>query len=145
MFSKIVPAFTSDNIGALGMYLMNYGNAILPMLHSGPLVLVAVTYQLIGVAMAWTVKQFFWVPHRFRYGILVAGGWANWGDVRECKVLNCISCAERDATATAVIMSITGNAPFNASTDQKSRCCLRRRLHSRVLRRLLKFVGNLHY
>ncbi|KAI5115335.1 hypothetical protein M0805_008880, partial [Coniferiporia weirii] len=84
MFSKIVPAFTSENIGALG-----------------PLVLVAVTYELLGIVIAWVIKQFFWVPHRFRYGIIVAGGWGNVGDV-----------------PTAVIMSITGNAPFNSATDQ---------------------------
>ncbi|TDL22375.1 hypothetical protein BD410DRAFT_748622 [Rickenella mellea] len=84
MFSKIVPAFTPQNIGALG-----------------PLILVAALYQMLGIASAWIVKQFFWVPHRFRYGILVAGGWGNWGDV-----------------PTAVIMSITGSAPFNGSTDQ---------------------------
>ncbi|KAH8111143.1 auxin efflux carrier [Phellopilus nigrolimitatus] len=84
MFSKIVPAFTSENISALG-----------------PLVLVGVTYELLGILLAWIIKQFFWVPHRFRYGILVAGGWGNVGDV-----------------PTAVIMSITGAAPFNPSTDQ---------------------------
>ncbi|KAL5534926.1 ECM3_1 [Sanghuangporus sanghuang] len=84
MFSKIVPAFTSDNVGALG-----------------PLILVAFLYEAFGIIIAWLVKQFFWVPHRFRYGILVAGGWSNVGDV-----------------PTAVIMSITGSAPFNGSTDQ---------------------------
>jgi predicted permease len=53
----------------------------------GPLVLVAVLYEVLGVALAWTVKQFFWVPHRFRYGILVAGGWGNVGDIRELRAI----------------------------------------------------------
>jgi predicted permease len=66
MFSKIVPAFSPDNIPALG-----------------PLVLIALLYEAIGILCAWTIKQFFWVPHQFRYGILVAGGWANVGDIRE--------------------------------------------------------------
>jgi hypothetical protein len=35
------------------------------------------------MVIALLVKQFFWVPHRFRYGIIVAGGWGNWGDIRE--------------------------------------------------------------
>ncbi len=35
------------------------------------------------MGIAWLTKQLFWVPHRFRYGILVAGGWANYGDIRE--------------------------------------------------------------
>ncbi|KAG7441381.1 auxin efflux carrier [Guyanagaster necrorhizus] len=84
MFSKMVPAFTSDNIGALG-----------------PLLLICVIYQALSVGIAWLTKQFFWVPHRFRYGILVAGGWANYGDI-----------------PTAVIMSITGASPFNGDSDQ---------------------------
>ncbi|KAK0443601.1 auxin efflux carrier [Armillaria borealis] len=84
MFSKMVPAFTSDNIGALG-----------------PLLLICVIYQALSVGIAWLTKHLFWVPHRFRYGILVAGGWANYGDI-----------------PTAVIMSITGAAPFNGESDQ---------------------------
>ncbi|KAG5646033.1 hypothetical protein DXG03_004635 [Asterophora parasitica] len=67
----------------------------------GPLVLVAISYEAIGIAMAWIIKQFFWVPHRFRYGVLVAGGWGNVGDI-----------------PTSVIVSVTGAAPFNAATDQ---------------------------
>ncbi|EPQ61346.1 hypothetical protein GLOTRDRAFT_69722 [Gloeophyllum trabeum ATCC 11539] len=84
MFSKILPAFNSDNISALG-----------------PLVLVAFLYEVIGVVIAWVTKQFFWVPHRFRYGIIVAGGWGNYGDI-----------------PTSVIMSITATAPFNGTSDQ---------------------------
>ncbi|KAJ6521121.1 auxin efflux carrier [Mycena capillaripes] len=84
MFSKIVPAFTSQNISALG-----------------PLVLIAVIYQLIGIAIAWTTKQFFWVPHRFRWGILAAGGWGNYGDI-----------------PTSIAISIAGAAPFNGTSDQ---------------------------
>jgi auxin efflux carrier family protein len=33
--------------------------------------------------MAWIVKKLFWVPYRFRYGIFIAGGWGNYGDLRE--------------------------------------------------------------
>lgn len=69
MFSKIVPAFTPDNVKALG-----------------PLILVAIVYEGLGILFAWIIKQFFWVPHRFRYGILMAGGWSNYGDVRESKL-----------------------------------------------------------
>ncbi|KAH9481484.1 Protein ECM3 [Psilocybe cubensis] len=84
MFSKIVPAFTSQNVNALG-----------------PLILVALLYEIIGAIFAWIIKQFFWVPHRFRYGFIVAGGWGNVGDI-----------------PTAVIMSITGAAPFRGVQDQ---------------------------
>ena len=49
----------------------------------GPLALVAILYEILGIIIAWIVKQIFWVPHRFRHGILVAGGWGNVGDLRE--------------------------------------------------------------
>ncbi|KAK7051075.1 Protein M3 [Paramarasmius palmivorus] len=84
MFSKMVPAFTPDNVGAIG-----------------PITLVAFLYGAIGIGSAWITKRFFWVPHRFRYGILVAGGWGNWGDI-----------------PTSVIMSLTGAAPFGGTQDQ---------------------------
>ncbi|KAJ7348062.1 auxin efflux carrier transmembrane protein [Mycena albidolilacea] len=84
MFSKIVPAFTSQNISALG-----------------PLVLIAVIYQIMGIAIAWTTKQLFWVPHRFRWGILAAGGWGNYGDI-----------------PTSIAISITAAAPFSGPSDQ---------------------------
>ena len=48
----------------------------------GPLFLVAFLYEAIGLAQAWIVKQFFWVPHRFRHGMLVAGAFGNVGDLR---------------------------------------------------------------
>ncbi|KAJ6477884.1 auxin efflux carrier transmembrane protein [Mycena vitilis] len=84
MFSKIVPSFSVENIAALG-----------------PIVLVAVLYQALGLLVAWIATQFFWVPHRFRWGILAAGVWGNVGDI-----------------PTAVVLSIMGAAPFNGSADQ---------------------------
>ena len=84
----------------------------------GPLILVSVFYEASGILMAWLVKQFFWVPHRFRYGIIVAGGWGNYGDIRElfldlqCEILLCHD------QATSVLMSITGSTPFNGASDQ---------------------------
>jgi predicted permease len=65
LFSRIVPAFTPQNISSLA-----------------PLTVVGLLYGVAGAAMAWTIKQFFWVPHRFRYGIIAAGGWGNYGDIR---------------------------------------------------------------
>ncbi|KAJ7806028.1 auxin efflux carrier transmembrane protein [Mycena olivaceomarginata] len=84
MFSKIVPSFSVGNISALE-----------------PIVLIAVIYQVLGGLVAWLVSQFFWVPHRFRWGILVAGVWGKVGDI-----------------PTAVVLSIMGAAPFNGSADQ---------------------------
>ncbi|KAJ6570893.1 auxin efflux carrier [Mycena vulgaris] len=84
MFSKIVPSFSVQNISTLA-----------------PIVLVAVLYQVFSILIAWIVTQFFWVPHRFRWGILVAGGWGNVGDI-----------------PTAVVLSIMAAAPFNGSADE---------------------------
>ncbi|KAG6370646.1 auxin efflux carrier [Boletus reticuloceps] len=84
MFSRVVPAFNSSNIGVLG-----------------PLTLVALLYEAIGIVMSWIIKQLFWVPHRFRHGILAAGGWGNIGDI-----------------PTSVLLSLTAAAPFNGTSDQ---------------------------
>ena len=65
MFSKIVPAFTPQNVNNLGV-----------------LVAVAFIYEGLGLFFAWTTKIFFWVPHRFRYGILCAGAVMNYSDIR---------------------------------------------------------------
>jgi len=91
---------------------------------TGPLVLVAVLYEIIGGLIAWIIKQFFWVPHRFRYGILVAGVFGNVGDIRElCSIihsshLNVELLFRSYLIATAVIMSVTGATPFQGTNDQ---------------------------
>ncbi|KAG2098716.1 auxin efflux carrier [Suillus discolor] len=84
MFSTIIPSFHSSNIAELG-----------------PLVIIAVIYMLIGITLSWIIKQLFWVPHRFRYGILMAGGWANIGDI-----------------PISVALSVTASAPFNGTNDE---------------------------
>jgi predicted permease len=67
LFSRIVPAIGTQNISALA-----------------PLVVIAVIYGVTGMLTAWIIKSFFWVPHRFRYGILAAGCWGNYGEIRMC-------------------------------------------------------------
>ena len=66
MFSKIVPAFTPQNINNLGV-----------------LVAIAFIYEAIGIFLAWSTKWFFWLPYRFRYGILCAGTISNYSDIRK--------------------------------------------------------------
>lgn len=48
----------------------------------GPIILILAVYQMYGFFLAFFIKQVFWVPHRFRYGIYVAAGWGNFGDIR---------------------------------------------------------------
>ena len=40
-------------------------------------------YELLGGLLGFIIKQFFWVPHRFRYGIIMAGAYSNVGDLRK--------------------------------------------------------------
>lgn len=54
IFSSVVSAFTPDNIAAFG-----------------PLAMVAIMYMIIGLAMGWIVREVFYVPQDFQYGILV--------------------------------------------------------------------------
>jgi hypothetical protein len=35
--------------------------------------MVAILYMFIGLAMGWIVREVFYVPHDFYYGILVVG------------------------------------------------------------------------
>ncbi|KAI9437187.1 auxin efflux carrier [Lactarius indigo] len=84
LFSRIVPSFNPQNIGSLA-----------------PLTVVGLLYGVVGGVMAWIIKQFFWVPHRFRHGILAAGIWGNFGDI-----------------PTAIAMGITASAPFRGIDDE---------------------------
>lgn len=84
MFSTIIPSFHSSNMAELG-----------------PLVIIAVMNMLIGITLSWIIKQLFWVPHRFRYGILMVGGWGNTSDI-----------------PISVAMSVMAAAPFNGTDDE---------------------------
>ncbi|KAH9963613.1 auxin efflux carrier [Russula dissimulans] len=84
VFSRVVPAFTTQNVRSLA-----------------PLTVLGLIYGIFGMAMAWVIRLVFWVPHRFRYGILAAGGWANYGDI-----------------PTAIAMGITAAAPFSGIDDE---------------------------
>jgi hypothetical protein len=50
----MVSAFTPENIGAFG-----------------PLAMLAILYQVLGLSMAWIIREVFYVPMDFRWGILV--------------------------------------------------------------------------
>ncbi|KAI0249421.1 hypothetical protein BJV78DRAFT_693694 [Lactifluus subvellereus] len=63
-----------------GIYSQNIGSLV-------PLTVVGLLYGVAGASMAWIIKRLFWVPHKFRYGVLTAGIWGNYGDIRMCAVL----------------------------------------------------------
>lgn len=84
LFSKIVPSFTSDNIGALG-----------------PIFLVGGVYQILSGFLGLIARSFTPTPRRYRYGLIAAFTFSNWGDL-----------------PIGVISSIMTSAPFNAETDE---------------------------
>ncbi|KAK0192952.1 auxin efflux carrier [Armillaria mellea] len=102
MFSKMVPAFSSSNIGVLGVLSRGWVSPPISLpVKLTPVLRCLILFHSRTAVYDWRYLPFFWVPHRFRYGMLAAGGWGNYGDI-----------------PTAVIMSITGAAPFNGEKDQ---------------------------
>ncbi|WOO76965.1 putative transporter [Vanrija pseudolonga] len=83
IFGSMVSAFTPHNVAAMG-----------------PLVLVAVIYEILGLLCAFIVKEIAWVPKDFRWGILVMGVVSNWGNL-----------------PTAVVQTMAREPPFNPATD----------------------------
>lgn len=66
VFANIVPAFTPQNISALG-----------------PLFLTAFVYMGIGFIMGAIIREVCHVPRNFWQGILVVTGMSNWGNLRQ--------------------------------------------------------------
>lgn len=83
LFSKIVPSLNKDNVSAIG-----------------PIFLVAFSYILISLLMGLIVRTLTRTPHNFRWGILAASGWSNWGDL-----------------PTSVAQTVCAGAPFAAGDE----------------------------
>ncbi|RPD67398.1 auxin efflux carrier [Lentinus tigrinus ALCF2SS1-6] len=71
IFSSVVPAFTPENIKALG-----------------PLFLTAFTYQAIGFSFGYLIREICYVPRNFWQGIVVLTGMSNWGNLPNAVVLS---------------------------------------------------------
>ncbi|KAK8847614.1 hypothetical protein IAR55_005473 [Kwoniella newhampshirensis] len=83
IFSSMVSAFTPENIKAFG-----------------PLVLVAIIYTIAGWVLAFLIRDLFYVPADFQYGIFVMGAISNWGNL-----------------PTAVVQTLAKSPPFDPNTD----------------------------
>ena len=95
------------------------------------MVLVAVLYEIIGGLIAWIIKQFFWVPHRFRYGILVAGVFGNVGDIRElCSIMH---------SSHLNVELLFRSYPIATASDNE-----RHRRHAVSRHQRPEFIGGLH-
>ena len=66
IFANIVPAFTPQNVSALG-----------------PLFLLAFIYQGIGFISGLIIREVFYVPRNFWQGIVIMTALSNWGNLRE--------------------------------------------------------------
>jgi hypothetical protein len=117
LFSRIVPAFNSQNVSAIGAHSWR---TRLPMLtlSEGPLLLLGLLYGTIGATMAWGIRKVFWIPHRFRHGIMVAGCWGNYGDIRACRRPGRSSLCSDLLSATAIALGITAHTPFSGTNDE---------------------------
>ncbi|KDE09543.1 hypothetical protein, variant [Microbotryum lychnidis-dioicae p1A1 Lamole] len=83
MFAKIVPSFTSESVKAIG-----------------PIFLVGLVYMGFSFLMGFIILQLFPSPKNFRYGILAAAAWSNWGDL-----------------PTSVVQTVCLSAPFAGQAD----------------------------
>lgn len=70
IFANIVPAFTPQNVSAMG-----------------PLFLIAFVYQILGFLFGIIIRETFYVPRNFWQGIIVLCGMSNWGNLRESSTL----------------------------------------------------------
>ncbi|GAA6019898.1 hypothetical protein JCM10207_003330 [Rhodosporidiobolus poonsookiae] len=84
LFAKIVPSFTSDNTPALG-----------------PIILCGFFYQAFPAAIGFFARAFTPTPRRFRYGLIAAYAFGNWGDV-----------------PFSMVQSVTASSPFNGNSDE---------------------------
>ena len=79
IFSSVIPAFTPDNVKALG-----------------PLFLTAFTYQAIGFAAGYIIREICYVPRNFWQGIIVLTGMSNWGNLRQYYSLRLVYLPQSD-------------------------------------------------
>lgn len=76
IFASVVPAFTAQNVSALG-----------------PLFLTAFAYLSFGFIFGYIIREIFYVPRNFWQGIVILCGMSNWGNLRQSPSLSYTTCA----------------------------------------------------
>ncbi|CAL1699953.1 unnamed protein product [Somion occarium] len=79
IFSNIVPAFTPQNVSAIG-----------------PMFLIAFIYQGFGFFFGILIREIFYVPRNFWQGIIIVTGLSNWGNLPNAIVLSVTAQAPFD-------------------------------------------------
>lgn len=102
IFSNIVPAFTPQNVSAIG-----------------PMFLIAFIYQGFGFFFGILIREIFYVPRNFWQGIIIVTGLSNWGNLRKSidPYPHTRGSIELYNLANAIVLSVTAQAPFDPSTD----------------------------
>lgn len=101
IFANVVPAFTPSNISAIG-----------------PLFLVAFIYTVLGYLSGLIIRESLYVPRNFWHGVVVLCTVSNWGNLRELCDISLHVLILYQYQATAIVVSITKQPPFDPSTDQ---------------------------
>ncbi|KAL8292621.1 hypothetical protein RQP46_001233 [Phenoliferia psychrophenolica] len=83
LFSSMVSSFNQQNIS-----------------NFGPLCMVALLCQALGLSIAVVIRELFYVPAEFQWGILLLGMISNWGNL-----------------PTAIVQSVATESPFDPATD----------------------------
>lgn len=106
IFANVVPAFTSQNVSALG-----------------PLFLTAFSYLGFGFIFGYILREVFYVPRNFWQGIVILCGMSNWGNLRQC-LLRAITSVftHMCSVANAIVQAVMEEAPFDPDTDPACAC-----------------------
>ncbi|GAA5859042.1 hypothetical protein JCM8547_003980 [Rhodosporidiobolus lusitaniae] len=83
LFSKIIPSITPQNASAIG-----------------PIFLIGFVYLLLSLLLGVLVRVLCPTPRNFRWGLIAAATWSNWGDL-----------------PTSVVQTICASAPFSGTAD----------------------------
>lgn len=99
IFSSMVSAFTPENISAFG-----------------PLAMMAIIYQLLGLIGSLIIRELFYVPRDFRWGVLVLGIISNWGKLQFIDI-GVFGVLMSGNLPTAVVQTMAKEPPFDPATD----------------------------
>jgi auxin efflux carrier family protein len=78
IFANVVPAFTAQNVSAIG-----------------PIMLLAFIYIIIGFVFGLLIREVCYVPRNFWQGIIVLCGMSNWGNLRRALHVSHLSVLTR--------------------------------------------------
>ena len=85
--------------------------------HQALLIGLLSSYQIVGCCLALIVRELFYVPKDFQYGVLVLGIMSNWGKTWSFTAAESGLRILSGNISTAIVSSVTQDKPFNPETD----------------------------